>query len=166
MTTEKTNLVAAVKIGTKDGSAAAIVTAKSLYVNNTPKVNQIKDDLWAINFPSNVVGEQKLKNLEYALNGAQLTRTEYGVSAQVTVYAHTEKQKEYFESVLTKGARLETVMARATVNDYGLRLTLVDGGVAWIEKRDGSEAIQETAKVEQKATMAEVIEAEENDCGI
>ena len=167
MTTERTNIVYSTSIPKADGQPAALTVLKYLSVNNTPRVNKVKEDLWAINFPSNLTGDFKLKGLEFALNGAQLKRTEYGVSVNVTVFAHTEKQAEYYEKAIQKGSRLDVVVGNVKIDKFGTKFVVERDAIGFINKPGtDSHPHQETAKVEQKATMAEVIEAEENDCGI
>lgn len=168
MATEKSNIVYSAKVPKADGQPAALTVLKYLSVNNTPRVNKVKEDLWAINFPSNLTGDFKLKGLEFALNGAQLERTEYGSSVNVTVFAHTEKQAEYYEKAIQKGSRLDVVVGTVKIDPkFGTKLIVERDAIGFINKPGtDSHPHQETAKVEQKATMAEVIEAEENDCGI
>lgn len=139
---------------------------KYLSVNNTPRVNKVKEDLWAINFPSNLTGDFKLKGLEFALNGAQLERGEYGSS--VNRQRNTEKQAEYYEKAIQKGSRLDVVVGTVKIDPkFGTKLIVERDAIGFINK-PGTDyhPHQETAQVEQKATMAEVIEAEENDYGI
>ena len=133
--TKATNVVAAKKLQTKDGSALAVTTFSVLPVNCDVKSKTIESGTF-LNFKSNVFGEYGIKNLSYALNNAQLDiNPTYGsVSATVSIFVQNANQLAYYADKIKKGAKLRIVQADVTVSkEYGLQLNIKGGNIHFIE---------------------------------
>lgn len=141
--TNSTNLIATVPFPSTDGKIRAIATFSTLVVNNAPRVNQTKNG-YVLSFPSNIYGDYGIKRLSGSLNNYQPEVTRFGVSINVSIFARSEAQRDYYIDRLQKGAKLRTVQLSLSVNPpYGVEGVL--SGVAFIEApADKKETVEHT----------------------